>query len=202
MSTSFNLSNAYQSMMFFEDVKSKALEKLIDFSKEHTNIARCIGLPLAFYSSLLDLAQAVSTIGELIIKGIANICGSAFLKECDFKKGVKQLFLQLPCHIIYKAIKWPLGTAFDLLSTPITMLICPTSTLETKKDETEKKNNLMRGAFDLMPDEVEEEADTTEVEEEADTTKTAAHFSMFQEEADITETAVLLFILITKEMYT
>ena len=143
MTTSLNLSNSCQSKMFFGDIKSKALEKLIDFSKEHTNLTRSIGLPLALCSSLLDLAQAVSTIGELLIKGIANIFGSPFSEKCKCLNGVKQIFAQLPGNIVYTGLTWPLNTAGDLLYTPIAMLFYPTSVLEYKHRQAEGEKELM-----------------------------------------------------------
>src|SRR5688500_257607 len=105
--TKLDLSITCQSAMFFEDINSKANEKLIDFSKKHTNIARFIGLPIALCASLLDLAQAVTTLGECLIKGVANILGFPFSKECRLSKCVKQILLQFPLHLFKSAIGWP-----------------------------------------------------------------------------------------------
>lgn len=143
MSANFNLSIISQSMMFFEDLKVSVSEKLINFSKQHTNIARFTGLPIALCSSLLDLAQTVSTIGESLIKGVANIFGSPFSEKCKFSKGVKQIFVQFPAHIFNGVVGWPLGTAFEVLVTPFRMLISPISASESRKEKAEQTKQVL-----------------------------------------------------------
>src|SRR5262245_23503082 len=135
MNTNFDLSVITQSDIFFENLKIKASDKLIDFSKKHTNIARFTGIPIALCSSLLRLAQSVSIIVEALIKGFANIVGSPFLNNCTFSKGVKQIFLQFPYHIITRAFLCA-GIVFEIF-TAIGMFISPTSALESRKKEAE-----------------------------------------------------------------
>lgn len=137
MSIKFDLSTS-QSIIFFTDVKIKAGENLIDFSKKHTNIARFIGLPIAICSSLLELSIVVSTVGEIVLKGIINIFGSPFSKKCNLSRGVKQIFLKLPLYIIINAIGFPLATVSEILVTPIKILISPTATLESRTKKTKE----------------------------------------------------------------
>ncbi|MGA8163991.1 MAG: hypothetical protein WB791_03080 [Waddliaceae bacterium] len=116
MSTNFNFSITSQSAMFFQDLEIKASDKLIEFSENHTNVARFIGLPIGLCSSLLGLAQAVSNVGESAIKGIANIVGSPFSKKCSLTKGLKQLFIQAPLKLVYNGVKLAYGTVYDIVS--------------------------------------------------------------------------------------
>jgi hypothetical protein len=143
MSTKLNFSITCQSMLFFQDLKIETSEKLINFSEKHTNTARFIGLPIVLCFSLLSLAETVSTIGETLIKGFANIGGSLFSKDYHLLKGIKQIVYQLPVHLINDVILFPLITGFEILGTPIYMLISPTSALRARKKEVEGKTKMM-----------------------------------------------------------
>lgn len=142
-----DLSTTSQSTIFFEDLKMKASEKIVNFSKQHTNIARFTGLPIGLCFSLLNLAKAVSNIGETLIKGLANIFGSPFSEQCKFSKGVKQIFLQLPGHIIHSALQLPLETVFEVLTIP-GMFILPVSTAELRKYEANSKKQALQSLAD------------------------------------------------------
>lgn len=143
MNTGFDLSNTAQSAIFFEDLKIKASEKLINFSRKHTNIARFTGLPIALSFSLLELARAVSIIGEAFIKGIANIFGAPFSNKCEFLKGIKQIVFQFPIHLIIAAIWWPMETIGTTILTPLSMLISPIEELESKKEIAEESKKIL-----------------------------------------------------------
>lgn len=147
----FDPSISCQSALFFAGVKADLSEKLIDFSKNHTNIARFTGLPIAVCFSLLDLAQAISGIVEPLIKGIANIFGSPFLEECEFLKGVKQIVVQFPFHLVNNAITWPIATAFDLLITPAYTLISPVGAFESKYEKAAETKKMLDGIANDQP---------------------------------------------------
>lgn len=143
MSSNFNLSVTSQSAMFFEDLKIKASDKLIEFSNSHTNLARFTGLSIGLCSSLLDLAQCVSNVGESAIKGVANIFGSPFSKKCSFKKGVKQLFVQVPLKLVNDGLGLAFGIVYEILGRPIGMLISPKGSLKLSKKNAEAKIRLL-----------------------------------------------------------
>jgi hypothetical protein len=144
MDTNFNLAITSQSTMFFDDIKIKAYDKLIEISKEHEIAIRFIGLPLALCTSLIDLAEAISTIFESLIKGIINIVGSPFSEKCHVLKGVKQIFLQIPLHLISGAIDWSIMLALDIPFATIGMLISPTTILPLRKTVVETSNGIIR----------------------------------------------------------
>ena len=143
MNTNFNFSIVCQSTIFFADLTIDASERLIEFSKTHNNIARFMGLPIALCFSLLDLAQAISTLGEVIIKGIANIFGSPFSEKYKFSKGVKQIFFQLPLNLLRSVIGVPLKIVVQILNLSIRMLVSPTNALESNKIEVESVKKIL-----------------------------------------------------------
>ena len=141
----FDLSNTCQSAIYFEDIKVKVKvnEKLIAFSKKHTNIARFTGLPIALCYSLLNIAKSVSGVAESVIKGIVNILGAPFSEECNFLNGLKQLFVQFPVHISHTITGFAVLTVCEILTTPVFMLISPTSALEEKKRQAEQTKQIL-----------------------------------------------------------
>lgn len=146
----FNLSVTSQSAIFFNDLKTDFSKKLVNFSNEHTTLARFTGLPIALCFSLLNLAESIATIGESLIKGIANIFGSRFSKDCTFAKGIKQIFLQLPLHIVNCALR-PIDVCYDTLTTPFFMLVNPTDSTKSMKDICEQKYQMIQDISNNTP---------------------------------------------------
>ncbi len=99
----FNLSNIAQSQKFFCDVKSDMYDAVNDSAKG-SGWMRATGPIIAAGSALLNLSARVATIGENLVKGLANIFGSPVSKNCSAFQGLKQLFVQLPLHLTALAL--------------------------------------------------------------------------------------------------
>lgn len=59
---------------------------------ERSGWTRLLALPVGVSLACLTVASIITTIGEAIFKGLANIFGAPFSDELHFHKGVAQLF--------------------------------------------------------------------------------------------------------------
>lgn len=95
----FDLSRVDQGAFFLETAHV-CLMREIGCLAHKSAATRYLAIPAAAASLALSLATVVASVGESIIKGLANILGAPFSKQCDFWRGVKQIFMHAP----YKAI--------------------------------------------------------------------------------------------------
>ncbi len=120
---SFKLNNITQSDRFFSEIKEK-LYKQAHLAAEKSELMRASGPLIALPASALSLSNRVTTIGEIIIKGLGNIFASPFSKKCNALKGLKQLFVQLPLNILFLAFS-PLSVSIEAAISSIGMLANP-----------------------------------------------------------------------------
>lgn len=81
--------------------------------------------PLVALGSLaFELAKVVGLIGESVIKGLTNVFGSPFFKECEFLIGVKQLIVfpfKVTFYTLFFVPATVIGSGVATLSGPIHM---------------------------------------------------------------------------------
>lgn len=99
----FNCAVVDQSGDFFQAVKKDRFETLYALAKTYPNATRFIGLPIGLCEGLMEIAEVVALLGECLIKGVANIFGAPFCESCEFLRGCKQLFLELPYLLVFCA---------------------------------------------------------------------------------------------------
>lgn len=120
---SFNLSSVAQSQKFFCDIKSDMYDNANDLAKT-SGLMRASGPLLAAGSAFINTIGRVATVGETLIKGLANVFGSPVSENCSLLKGFKQLFIQLPLHITALAFT-PIQAVFGGLEITLGMAISP-----------------------------------------------------------------------------
>lgn len=96
---SFDLSRNNQGTAWLVDKREGLREGLSELSikSEWTCL---LAAPAAIATAMIMLAEAVTLIGETIIKGLVNIIGAGFTCKCDFMRGMTQLFVTLPIAAI------------------------------------------------------------------------------------------------------
>jgi hypothetical protein len=120
---SLELNHTMQSITFFEGLKTGLYEKASEAS-EKSSLMRASGPLVAIASAALTLSQRVAGVVEPIIKGLANIFGSPFSKNCSALKGLKQIFIQLPVKVLSLALS-PVEIGIGALVTTLGMAISP-----------------------------------------------------------------------------
>lgn len=126
----FDLSISNQTTQIENDIKTQFYGKLYVLSTK-TQWIRAAGPLIGVASGVLTLAFEISLIFETIIKGLANILGSPFFKNCHFYTGATQLTLELGKHLLQFPFSI-LGAAFSPLTTTINTLIAPQNYLGFK----------------------------------------------------------------------
>ncbi|MEM1282145.1 MAG: hypothetical protein AAGG81_01185 [Chlamydiota bacterium] len=94
-------------------------------------LLRLSGPFVAVASSLLTLCERVGSVVETILKGLGNILIFPFTKKCEFLKGLKQLFIELPINVL-SLIFSPLEIGFGAVITIGSILIRPEEYSEGK----------------------------------------------------------------------
>lgn len=93
-------------------------------SLNHFWLMRFSGLGVGLASATIATIGTVGRVGETAIKGLTNIFGAPCSDNCNFLKGLKQIFIQLPLSIL-NLIFIPIPAAGNLLIDPLGMLISP-----------------------------------------------------------------------------
>jgi hypothetical protein len=140
----FKLSNVAQSQKFFCDVKSDMYDAVNDSAKG-SSWMRAAGPIIATGSALITLSARVATIGEILVKGLANIFGSPISKNCSVLKGLKQLFVQLPIHFTALALS-PIQMVVGGLVTTFGMAVSPEGYSESQQKRYMEKS----GEFEAL----------------------------------------------------
>jgi len=101
-------------------------------ASEKSVFMRVTGPFIAIASALLSLAERVASVGEAIIKGLANIFGSPFPNKCNALKGLEQIFIELPWHALSLVI-FPVEIGIRALITSVCMLVIPKGYSKNRK---------------------------------------------------------------------
>ena len=84
-----------------------------------------LGAPaVAVGSALLTIIFRVAAVGETTLKGVGNVFGAPFFNRCNFLRGVRQLYIDLPIKLYFvalTALEIPIGA----LVTTVALVILP-----------------------------------------------------------------------------
>jgi len=130
---SFELHNVSQSSRFFKNAGLHVDSWAHQASTKKSNLMRASGPIIGVANAGLELSSRVATVAETIIKGLANVFGSAFTKKCDLYKGMKQIFFQLPFNI-YSLILAPINLGVQFVQPSIGMLVNPVKVSKKRLD--------------------------------------------------------------------
>lgn len=89
-----------------------------------------MGLIQAVGETVLEVAIAITRIGEALIKGLGHLFGAPFHPECKILGGLKFTLLSVPAYIIYNAFVLPyvvVAQAIKLVAYPLWALASPNS---------------------------------------------------------------------------
>lgn len=110
------------------DITSLHYQRQVDlYLNPENDCRRILGLPLAISLTMTTIVAAISMIVEPILKGLGNIIGSHYSKDCSFTRGLGQLLLPI-ASIIGIAILSPLFGSLiviGLITTPIFAAFIP-----------------------------------------------------------------------------
>lgn len=148
MSIKFNLSNISQFQILYNELKIKAFDNLIEFSNQHETLARIAGLPISLCIPLLKIVETIAIVAEASIKGISNIFGAPLSEKCVFSKGVKQIFLQIPLHLILNTITLPLNLSIGILINLIAISVHPQLVFTLTKNQAKTENGMIEDAIE------------------------------------------------------
>jgi hypothetical protein len=95
----FSMKTLTQSQDVENYLKARMYQKLHAASKK-TGWVRLTGPGVGLASGLMTIAKRVAIIGEAIIKGVGNLFGAPFSKQCSLKHGLANIFLVLPANIL------------------------------------------------------------------------------------------------------
>lgn len=98
----FDLKNVSQGFYFIEDQKDK-MRSGIEFLGKKSSWTGLLALPATIGYLSLDIIKIVTFIGESVIKGLANLFGAPFNKNCDAKKGATILAVCAPLACLFAA---------------------------------------------------------------------------------------------------
>lgn len=121
---SFELNNTLQCMRWFEGLKKEMYHDVHKQSLDRMVLMRCAGPIIGIASGIIELTMRVAAVFESVIKGLANIFGSPFSKECSALKGLKQLFISSPFHLLVLIARIPVAVIGGVVTTGA-MLIAP-----------------------------------------------------------------------------
>lgn len=94
----FDLNCSYQSSIVEANALKHVYKNMYQASTK-TNWVRLTGPFIGVTAGLLSIARRVASIAENIIKGLANILGSPFHKNCQFHVGLDQLLGNVIIHL-------------------------------------------------------------------------------------------------------
>lgn len=119
----FNIKSVNQAEILEHTIKAAMYQKLHETSKKAEWI-RLTGVGVGIVSGFLTIAKRIALIFENAIKGLANIFGACCFKQCSFKKGLQQLFYEVPRHIIILPFSI-FSAALGLVGKPLKICISP-----------------------------------------------------------------------------
>jgi hypothetical protein len=96
---SFNLTSMTQGLFFIEEQKYKFLSGIEHLGKK-SKLTGLLALPVTVVFSTLEAVKIITLIGESVIKGLANLFGASFNKNCDAKRGVFFLAICIPVAVV------------------------------------------------------------------------------------------------------
>ena len=102
---SINVKNSEQPM-WIDTLKGDCFKHVHLASKKKTGFMRASCLAIGTADCLLTIAKRVSLAVESPLKGLLNIVGSLDIigfertKNCSFQRGLKQIFIEMPKHVI------------------------------------------------------------------------------------------------------
>lgn len=120
---SFDMS-VHQQSRHLEDLAKAFLYKKAYSASSKTNWIRLSGLGMGIISGLLTIATRIGLIFENMIKGLGNIFGSPCFKNCNFKRGVTQLLVNVPRNTLCLPFSI-LSAANGLISKPLNIIFSP-----------------------------------------------------------------------------
>lgn len=122
MDINFDISSCNQIEKYANKIKAKLYKKIYEDSKK-TQWIRLAGLPIGVTAAFITIATRVSLIGENFFKGVANIFGFLFVKDCHLVNGLRQIFL-VPVHVI--VLPFSLGKAiFEIFAVTLGITLFP-----------------------------------------------------------------------------
>ena len=95
------------------------------FESCKTHHASLVYIPYTLTHAAKDTVIAVAKVVEPIIKGLGNIFGCLFHKDCSLLQGLTFIIVQTPCHLV-EAAKLPLTLichAIRLVTMPIYLVL-------------------------------------------------------------------------------
>ncbi len=140
----FDLSVNNQAKLLEDEFKMKMYKGLHEAASQKKGWVRLTGLPVGIVSGLSTIATRIALIFENLIKGFGNIFGAPFSDKCSFKKGLNNLFVQVPKNIImlpFSAIAAAISPADKMLG----MLLNPQQLTEVLwvKHDPEKRQQII-----------------------------------------------------------
>lgn len=121
---------------------------------EDSQLVRLAGLPVALFSTTVEVGSCVAAIGESAIKGLGNIFGACLQQQgCSFEKGLRQVVYQVPNRTLGAVIFIPLHLVVGGLVKTVGFMVAPKKCAEFFKELNEKEANRLK-TIRCNPDEV------------------------------------------------
>lgn len=95
----FNIQSSLQMSDIDNSIKTYCYQQLFEISKKHCSI-RLAGAFIGTFSALLTMTKAIGLVAEPIFKGVLNIIGSPFFKDCRFCWGIQILIVDTSINIL------------------------------------------------------------------------------------------------------
>ncbi len=144
----FDLNCSHQSVILKVNALKHVYKNMYQCSQK-TNWVRLTGPLIGIASGVMFIAEKIASIVENIIKGLANIFGSAFYKNCKFNVGLDQLIGNVITLIICMTPLAVISAIAEVFISTLGTLVAPKNYLHTRwcwYDPVERNNQVQQAS--------------------------------------------------------